>query len=149
MYLSILIKVIPKITSHFVCNQQLQSEVERRMDERMIDGHELSIEEQDQIFFEVNPMDSKGRMYGLGSLGPSMSSGSFSVSQGSGSRSNLYTQQQVNEMMTPLQQEIAATKAAYEQVLEEQARMAKRMDDLTQMFSSSSQSHPPPPPDYP
>ena len=112
----------------------------------MIDGHELSIEEQDQIFFEVNPMDNKGRIYGLGSLGPSMSSGSFSVSQGSGSRSNLYTQQQVNEMMTPLQQEIAATKAAYEQVLEEQARMAQRMDALTQMFSTSSQYHPPPPP---
>ena len=73
---------LPKIVSHFVCTTLLQTEVERIMEERMIDGHELTIREQDQIFFQVNPMDAKGRVYELGSLGPSLTpGGSFSVSQ--------------------------------------------------------------------
>ncbi|KAL6548518.1 hypothetical protein OROGR_008939 [Orobanche gracilis] len=40
--------------------------------EKKIAGRDLPIEEVNRIFFEVNPMDDKGRVYGLGSLGPAL-----------------------------------------------------------------------------
>lgn len=131
---------LPKTVSHFVCTTLLQTEVERIMEERMIDGHELTIREQDQIFFQVNPMDAKGRVYGLGSLGPSLTpGGSFSVSQqASSSRENFYTQEQVNELMNPLKQTI-------DQLLEQQAHITRRMDEMTQQMFAANQQPPPPP----
>ena len=104
----------------------------------MIDGHELTIREQDQIFFQVNPMDSKGRVYGIGSLGLALTGGSFSVYQASSSRGNFYTQEQVNELMNPLKQTI-------DQLLENQDRITRRMDEMAQQMFGANQQPPPPP----
>ena len=77
------------------------------------------MEEQDRIFLQVNPPDKFGRVYGIGSLGTTLSE-SFSVSQQpQGSRADYFTNTEVEEIVserltqavTPLQHEIERMKA--------------------------------------
>lgn len=90
------------------------------------------MEEQDRIFLQVNPPDKFGRVYGIGSLGTTLTE-SFSVSQQPhGSRANeFYTNTQVEDMLTqavtPLQQEIDRLKA-------EQNRTNAQVEELLNMW---------------
>ena len=109
--------------------------MERIIAERLLEGEELSVEEQDRIFLQVNPPDNKGRVYGLGSYGETLTQ-SFSVSQQqSQGHGGVYTQVQVehmvNQAVTPLQTEIGNLR-------DEQARMNQRMEELCRLYMSQN-----------
>lgn len=74
------------------------------------EGRELTVEEENNIFLAVNPLDAKGWVYGLGSLSPALASpGGSSSSQSS--RGTLFTEEQVSQMVDervlPLQEKLA------------------------------------------
>ena len=71
----------------------MEAQIERQQGET---GEELTIEQQN-IFLAVHPMDNKGRVYGLGSFGPVMTTTTYSASQQS--RHPVFTQEQVSEMV--------------------------------------------------
>ena len=98
---------------------EVDAQVARQEEET---GEELSTEQVDNIFLEVNKPDNKGRIYGLGSLGLSLAAPACSSSTQQ-SRRPVYTQDQVSEMVqSQVREQVARLTQEMEQQREEMER---------------------------
>ncbi|KAL6527828.1 hypothetical protein OROMI_029639 [Orobanche minor] len=102
------------------------------VESRIVD-QDLIVEAINKIFLEVNPLDDKGFIYGLGSLGVALSTTSTSSSQGS--RSRLSEER--------LREELAKRDAEYLKLQEEQRLLAEQMqkdkDEMAARFAAQQQ----------
>ena len=105
-------------------------------------GDVLSTEQVDNIFLEVNKPDSKGRIYGLGSLGLSLASPACSSSSSQQSRRPVYTADQVSEMVqSQVREQVALLTQEMDrrdrERMEENERLRLQMEQFMSRFGQS------------